>query len=390
MEETFGQALRRYRGALSLRAVAALATCSKSLVGDLETGHRKPTPAIASALDKALNAGGHLIHLSAHPPGTPVLQLAAALQQDFADTIAAGPMTDASLDEWDFAVERHGRATRYRPDIELLPELIADFGDLHRVIGHRHPPAMRRRLMRNAARLAGLMALTLLKLDDKGAADWWRTGRNAAAAADDRPVLAWIYAQESYQRYYSGDMVGAVELAVRAQQLASGMPCVADALAAPLEARAHARLGRREEAADALTRGRVALDRLAPGDREPSAFGYDPGQYHFHAGNAWTHLHDTERAWEEQQQALALYAPENRLDRTLIMLDRAVCVAWDGDPAVGAQIAVHAVLDLSEEHRSALIVYRARDLATTVPASARQLPEVRVLHEVLALPSGAH
>ncbi len=389
MTETFAQALSRYQGTLSLRAVAALARCGKTVVGDLLSGKRQPTPAMAAALDHGLGADGYLIHVAANPPGTPTLQLAAALQQNLADTLAAGPMTDASLDEWDFAVERHGRATRYRADVELLPDLVSDFGDLHRIVGHRHPPVIRKRLLRNVARLSGLMALTLLKLDDSGAADWWRTGRAAAAAADDRPVLAWIYAQESYQHYYSGDLRGAVELAVRAQQLAGGLPCVADALAAPLEARAHARLGHRQDAADALRRGQAALGRLAVADQQQSALGYDPAQYRFHAGNAWTHLHDTDRAWEEQQQALALYPAENRLDRTLIMLDRAACVAWDGDPAAAAQIASTAVLELPPEHRGSLIIYRARDLAATVPASAHQLPEVRVLREILALPAGA-
>ncbi|MFJ4185429.1 helix-turn-helix domain-containing protein [Kitasatospora sp. NPDC089509] len=386
-DETFAQALRRLRGTLSVRDVARLARCSKTVVSDLENERRSPTPAIAAALDTALGAGGLLCDLAEHPPGAPATERAAALQAGLAEDLAAGSMTGASLEEWEFTIARHGRATRYRPEQDLLTDLLADFSDLRALLKHRHPPAIKRCLLSACARLSGLMALTLLKLDDPGARDWWRTGRAAATQAEDRATLAWIYAQESYQLYYGGDLAGAVELAVRAQQLAGGMPCVADALAAPLEARAHALAGRRDEAVSALGRAHRALARLSPEDRQPSALGYDEAQLHFHSGNAWTSLHDTDRAWEEQQQALDLYPVENRTDRALIQLDRAACLSWDGNLAEGARLAVDSILELPEEHRSALILYRARDLAVKVPEVGRRLPEVRVLREVLALPS---
>jgi transcriptional regulator with XRE-family HTH domain len=388
-DETFGQLLKRLRGDLSLRDLARLANCGKSAIGDLESGRRRPTLHMAQTLDRALDTGGALAHHVQSPPGTPAIQVAAALQRDLADSLAAGPMTDAGLEEWDYQVSRHGRATRYRTEADLLPELVADMTDLQRLLAHRHPLNVRRRLLATAAGLSGLLALTLLKLDDASARDWWRTGRAAATAAENRPVLAWIYAQESYQRYYDNDLAGAVELAVRAQQLAGGLPCVADALAAPLEARAHAAAGRWDETVAALARAQVAFDRLPEEDRQPSALGYDEAQLRFHSGSAWTLLHDTGRAWEEQQQALALYSDEQRTDRSLVILDRASCLAWDGDPATAASMAAQTLLELPLEHRSPLIVYRARDLAATVPETARSLPEMRVLREILALPSGA-
>ncbi|MGW0827092.1 hypothetical protein [Streptomyces sp. NPDC002845] len=99
-----------------------------------------------------------------------------------------------------------------------------------------------------------------------------------------------------YQQYYSGDVHGAVDLAVRAQSLAGGLPCAGPALAAPLEARAYALLGVREKARAALEAAGTALDRLPEAERIGSAFGYSASQLHFHAGNAWTHLGETERA----------------------------------------------------------------------------------------------
>lgn len=387
VEESFGQALRRLRGTLSVRDLARLASCGKTVVSDLETGKRSPTPAMARALDNALAGQGQLVALAEHPPGVRLSDRAASLHAAFADQLAAGPMTTASLEEWQFTIARHGRATRYRPEQELLTDLLADFSDLRSLLNHRHPPAIRRHLLCACSYLSGLVALTLLKLDDPGARDWWRTGRAAATQAEDRPTLAWIYAQESYQLYYSGDWDGAVELAARAQQLAGGLPCVADALAAPLEARVHALAGRRDDVVDALRRAERAVARLAPEDRQPSALGYDEAQLAFHSGNAWTSLHETQQAWDQQQRALELYPQENRTDRTLILLDRAACLSWDGDAAAGAQLATDTVMALPDEYRSPLILYRARDLAVSVIETAALLPEVRTLREVLALPS---
>ncbi|MFJ6214985.1 helix-turn-helix domain-containing protein [Streptomyces sp. NPDC092296] len=388
-DETFGQALRRLRGTLSVRDVARLAAVGKSTIGDLETGRRRPTPTVAAALDDALDAGGELTRLAEHPPGTPLLQQVASLQHGVAESLAAGPMTGAALDEWEYTVARHGRSTRWRPEQQLLPELAADITDLQRLLAHRHPPQVRRRLLLASAQMAGLMALTLLKLGSHSAArDWWRTGRSAAAAAEDRAALSWMYAQESYQLYYCGDLEGAVELAARAQQLAGGLPCVGPALAAPLEARALASLGRREETAAALLRAESALARLAAEEQIASAFGYSESQLAFHAGNAWTHLRETARAADEHQRALELYPESDRTDRTLVQLDRAVCLAVGGDPAAAAAAAVEVIEVLPEEHRSPLIIYRARELAAMVPAARQTVPEVRVLREFLALPAG--
>ncbi|MFK0049988.1 helix-turn-helix domain-containing protein [Streptomyces sp. NPDC090741] len=387
MNESFGDALRRLRGSRSVRDVARLAACGKTYVSDLETGKRQPTQAIAAALDQALGARGELIALADVRPGSSPLDQADALQQGLHQTLAAGPLTDASLDEWDYTVGRHGRATRYRPEAELLPELLADFTDLRLVLTHRQPAPARKRLTIAVAQMSGLTALTLLKLGDSRARAWWRTGRAAAAAAEDRAALSWMYAQEAYQLYYSGDMEGAVELAGRAQHLAGGLPCVGPALAAPLEARALAVLQQRDAAVEALARAEVALEQLPEAERVGSAFGCSESQLRFHSGNAWTHIGDINRAAEQQERALDLYPLRDHTDRALIALDQAIGVAIRGDAAGAAARPTTTIVDLPEEHRSALIIYRAREVAARVP-EARTVPEVRALREVLALPPG--
>ncbi|MFF2651454.1 helix-turn-helix domain-containing protein [Streptomyces sp. NPDC058045] len=388
MAETFGEALRRLRGTRSLRAVGELASCGKSYVSDLEHGRRQPAMQTAQALDDALCADGELVALAAVRPGVTPLEQADAIQAGLDEMLATGPLADSSLDEIEWTVDRHGRATRYRPEGTHFPELIGDFQDLRVLLTRRHPAPARRHLLIAAARMSGLTALTLLKLGDERANSWWRTARKAAAAADDRATLSWVYAQEAYQSYYGGDLYSALELAARAQQLAGGLPCVGPALAAPLEARAHARLGDADRVAAALDAAEVALARLPADEQIGSAFGYSESQLRFHSGNALVHLGDLGRARVELERAAELYPVAERMDRALVSLDQAMCAAAAGDPAGAADQAARTLLGLRPEHRTALIVYRAREVVDSVPPGARGVHEVRALREIIALPSG--
>ncbi|MEU9098730.1 helix-turn-helix transcriptional regulator [Streptomyces sp. NPDC048361] len=387
MIETFGQALRRLRGSRSLRDVAALAACGKSYIADLEKDRRFPSREIAAALDRALGARGELIALADARPGANPLDQAHVLQRGLHESLTAGPLSDHSLDDVEYTVARHGRATRYRAAAELLPELLAGFTDLRLMLCGRQSAPVRKRLTISVARMSGLMALTLLKLGDGRSAAWWGTGRAAAAAAEDRATLSWMYAQEAYQLYYGGDLEGALELAGRAQQLAGGLPCVGPALAAPLAARAHALLGRRAETSAALAEAEAALQRLDPADAVASAFGYSESQFRFHGGNALTHLRETGPAGEQQERALELYPVSDHMDRALVRLDQAMCLAIAGNAAEAAAHATDTLAGLRPGHLSALITYRAAELVARVP-EARTVPEMRVLREMLALPPG--
>lgn len=101
-----------------MRDVAQLAACGKTHVSDLENGKRQPTRAIAAALDRAVGARGELIALADARPGSSALDQADALQQGLHQTLAAGPLTDASLDEWEYTV---GAYTAGRPGTGQRP-----------------------------------------------------------------------------------------------------------------------------------------------------------------------------------------------------------------------------------------------------------------------------
>jgi hypothetical protein len=309
-----------------------------------------------------------------------------SLRRDLDEVICEQSMTAASLDDWEATVMRHGRATRERPAIVMLADLSADLTELRRALTRCHSASAMRQLTRVTAHMAGLMCLTLIKLDDRPAfRRWARTARIAAEEAGDPFTYSWVRAQEAYGYYYCGEPVEAICVARHAQNLANGMPCAGAVLAAALEARAQAALGpvRAQEARHALRRAESILSNLDAGSVAASAFGYSEAQLRFHSGNVLTHLHDTQGAWRQQERALRLYAATDYLDRTLTALDRAYCLAYDGDTREAVSHATGALAALAGQQRNGMITNRARQIVAVVPSRQRALPPVREFRELL-------
>jgi uncharacterized membrane protein YecN with MAPEG domain len=173
--------------------------------------------------------------IAAPVAGLPLLEQVENLRQGLNDAVGAGSVADAGLDDWEQTAARYGEATRYRPSGILLLDLTADFAELRRVLGLRHPSSALRRLTRVAAQLAGLMSLTLIKLDARVASrNWARTARLAADEAGEASLQSWVRAQEAYAHYYSGDFAEAVNASRQAQTIAWRCACVGTALAAAL------------------------------------------------------------------------------------------------------------------------------------------------------------
>jgi tetratricopeptide (TPR) repeat protein len=285
------------------------------------------------------------------------------LRRGLHEAITEGAMTEAGLDDWELTALRYGQASRYRPAGMLLAQLVGDLAELKRAIQLRRSSSALRRLTRVTAQMSGLMCLTLVKLDHRSEFRMWaRTARIAADEAGDPVTHSWVLAQEAYGHYYGGDLTDAIDVAGHAQDLVRNTPCVGAALAAALEARAHAALGRHRETEDALRRAETILARLDTGSLAPSAFGYNEAQFRFHEGNAYTHLRDTRSAWEAQERALELVPLGDYTDRTLTQLDRANCLVYDGDASEGTSYATRSLVNLTDQQREGIITLRACEI----------------------------
>jgi hypothetical protein len=105
-----------------------------------------------------------------------------------------------------------------------------------------------------------------------------------------------------------------------------------------------------------------------------SAFGYTPAQLAFHAGSAWTILRDTTAGLAATSRALELCAPGDYADWALARLDRAACIAIDGDAAAALGYAAETLQALDAPRRQGIISDRGRELLAMLPAPARSLP----------------
>lgn len=300
------------------------------------------------------------------------------------DVLSPGAMSAAALESWEETLLRYGLAAREQPPARVVADLEDDLEELHAGLGRYRSVSTLRRLTRITAQMSGLMCLTLIKLDEQPAfRRWARTARIAAGEAEDSSTRSWVLAQEAYGHFYTGHLVRAIAVAQDAQRMAESS--VGAVLAAALEARAHAAFGhqRVEDCRSALHRAEDILGALPDEVVNSSAFGYSEAQLRFHEGNALTYLGDTDAAWAAQQQALALCPSGDFTDRTLIRLDRTLCLTRDGEITEALACAVAALEPLTEVQREGIISQRGREVLDTISKPQRRLPAARQLEELL-------
>ncbi|RSM39782.1 hypothetical protein DMB66_57865 [Actinoplanes sp. ATCC 53533] len=58
----------------------------------------------------------------------------------------------------------------------------------------------------------------------------------------------------------------------------------------------------------------------------PRKYAFRAGQLHFYRSHALTTLGESRAAWQAQDDAIAAFGPGERLDPTLVRLDRALCM----------------------------------------------------------------
>jgi tetratricopeptide (TPR) repeat protein len=359
---------------------------ANALAGQIAAPKLSRRTLLGTALPGALESMNHK---------APFASIAALLhveqvRRSLTDAVSAVSVGGAELDEWDAVVHNHGQATRFRPAPQMIAELLVDFDELQQLLVRRHSASALRRLTRATAQMAGLMFLTLIKLNEPLAArNWARTARIAAEEAGDNDTRAWVRAQEAYVHYYAGNLAEAVAVARQAQAIAGRSPCVGAPLAAALEARALAAQGDRAGAVSAIMRAEAALFTLDADGLMPSAFGYSEAQLRFHEGNAYTHLHDTAAARAAQERALSIAPVDDFLDRALIHLDTASCLVRDREFPEAIRVASRALLDLTPEQREGLAVRRGMEVFLTLPKTQQTTADGRDLHEVLISSKGA-
>jgi len=314
----------------------------------------------------------------------PVLTALAQARQGMADTLSE-TLSETTMEQWERSAAEYGHAYQMAPPGQLLGESVLDFIEVQQLLGRRQPADYRTRLCHVAAQLAGTAGMALVALGEhREARAWFRCAQLAAEETGDRALRAWLLTREAVIPFYFGSPQAAAELAERARLVAGSTPCATAAWAPALEARSLARLGRADDARQAMAIAERAFARLGADQTSDTAYGYTERQLRWHVGSMHTVLGDTRRAQTALDEALRLYAPVEYLDRALIALDQAAGLVQVGEIATAAQVGVLALETLPVEHRTGILVSRAREVAAVIPARAVRMPLVNDFREAIA------
>jgi hypothetical protein len=315
------------------------------------------------------------------------------LRRRMDDTLVSATVSPTMLDQWEETTLGYGQQYQATPSLRMLCDVLLDFSEVRRMCDHRQPIELQERLSRLAAQLAGMSGLIMINLGDhRLARSFFRTARTAADETGDRPLRAWVTVREALVPMYYGDPREALHLARKAQDLAGRTPSVAAAMAPAVEARALGQLalrGRSDAAPGArraLVRSRAVFDQLSKTDLSDLAYGFTERQMSFYEGDTFTNLGDHQRGDEVLSHALTLYSATERVDRTLVRLNRAACRLHAGEPGAAVTAAKEAILELPTEHRSDILLHRARQLNAAVAAKHGELPEVKDFRAALCPP----
>jgi hypothetical protein len=341
-----------------------------------------------------LLAGAGVAGTAAHSVDGQFLGAVDNLRRKMDDTLVSSTVSPTMLDQWEETILGYGQQYQATPSLRMLCDVLLDFSEVRRMCDQRQPIELQERLCRIAAQLSGLSGLIMINLGDhRLARSFFRTARTAADETGDRSLRAWVTVREALVPMYYGDPREALHLARKAQDLAGRTPSVAGAMAPAVEARALGMLALRgrgdaaPSARRALARGRAVHDQLSKSDASDLVFGFTERQMAFYEGDTYTNLGDHTHGEETLSHALTMYSGQDLIDRTLVRLARAQCKLQAGHPDAAASAATEAVQDLPLEHRSDILMHRARQLGAAISATHGEVTGMREFREVLAAPA---
>lgn len=218
--------------------------------------------------------------------------------------------------------------------------------------GHQHP-SQTRELYLIAAQVCGLLAWMSGDMSFYRAADahaW--TGWVCAEHADHDGTRTWIRATQSKLAYWDGRFIESAELAE--DGLRYPCPDSGQVMAGLFHARALARLGRDEDAADALAQARDGLER-AGDDEVGGLWSVVPARFHSLASNVQAWRRDSGQVLAETRLALEQFEAASPREHNYgaeihTRIDQAQAHLLLGD-LDGADTALRPVLSLAPENR---------------------------------------
>jgi transcriptional regulator with XRE-family HTH domain len=307
----------------------------------------------------------------------PAVAALTGARHDLDTALTGHPTTDLSY--WESTAERYSYGYGGQAPTDVLAGLLAECAELRPLLAAPQTISARTGLCRVTAQLAGMTAIVLHDLGEHREAHAWFHSAGRAAQEADPHLHAWVLAREAMVAVNYGAPSAAAALAERACGLAGKHPSAASALAWAVAARAHAASGNRDNALPALHQADQLMEQLPVSDAADTWYGYPEQKHHVHASQVCTLLGETQRAHAAQQRATELSRRPSVMTRALLGVDRAACLAHDGEPTEAAIVAADAYTTLPASYRRGLTQIRARAVYDTV----RDTPEAAHLRHAL-------
>ncbi len=300
-------------------------------------------------------------------------------------TLSTGMTSNARLDLIEERVVDHLFSYTRTAPLVVLHNMAPDLLEVQALATQRQPAVAQSRLSKATALLGLLSADAFMKLGHIDRARYWYgTARVAAEDTLDVELEVSVRAQQAMLPYYYGQVEHTVRLARDARALLPDTPCHSVALAAAAEARALARLGNFDDAEHAMGQAQRLVDALDdPGT--DIAFQFNEKRLMLYLSGTLTYMGQLDRARRVQEQALERYHadPQLVIDPALIRLDQAVGEAAHGDSDDACQLAATVLDELPTEHRTRIILIRARDVVRAIPSGRQRRPLVGELRELV-------
>ncbi|MGH8910822.1 MAG: hypothetical protein ACRD0K_31120, partial [Egibacteraceae bacterium] len=272
----------------------------------------------------------------------------------------AGTVSEQRLAYLEQIADRVGVQSQRGTPAILLPEAVAHFRSVRRLVADRQRTLYQVRLSRVGAKLATVVGDILFceGLFDL-ARGWYQVAQDAALDAGDRYLADIALACSAYLPTYTGDPSGVLALVgPRLEQRCRPTPAVAWLWS--FKGKAHAALGQRAAFERAMGQAHKMLDDSPAELIGPGIFSFLPEKLESYEATGWVKLGNTDLAVQTADRALALYDPTHNSGPTLIRLDKASALAQAGEVPQACDEATGALLD-PHTCNSVGIMIRARE-----------------------------